>query len=127
VDLLPISNPSAAFNLYDSAQADIIWDKEAVPAELLPTLRQRPDFHGFAYLGTYFLRINVTKNRSTTRESGKPSQLVIDKERIVQNLRKSGELIASHLVPPSTANYHAPHRPGLRSRAGPAPIEGSGL
>jgi len=108
VDLLPISNPSAAFNLYDSAQADIIWDKEAVPAELLPTLRQRPDFHGFAYLGTYFLRINVTKKPFDDPRVRQALALVIDKERIVQNLRKSGELIASHLVPPSTANYHAP-------------------
>jgi hypothetical protein len=35
--------------------------------------------------------------------------MAIDKERIVNNLRKSGELTATHLVPPDTANYQPPH------------------
>lgn len=111
VDLLPISNPSAAFNLYEAGEVDIIWDKEAVPAELLGSLRQRPDYHSFTYLGTYFIRFNVTKPPYHDARVRKAFALAIDKQRLVDHLRKSGEKAAGHLVPPGVANYESP--PGL--------------
>ncbi|HXJ75184.1 MAG TPA: peptide ABC transporter substrate-binding protein [Candidatus Dormibacteraeota bacterium] len=108
VDLLPISNPSAAFNLYQAREADIIWDKDVVPAELLEVLRTAPDYHSFTYLGTYFLRINVTRKPFDDLRVRQALALVIDKERIVRNLRKSGEPVANHLVPPGTLNAKPP-------------------
>ncbi len=111
VDLLPISTPSVALNLYESHDVDIIWDKEAVPPELLEVLRTRPDYHAFTYLGTYFLRCNVTRKPFDDPRVRRALAMAIDKQRIVDKLRKSGEPVATHLVPPGVANYRPP--PGL--------------
>ena len=44
IDLLPIGSPTRALNLYERGQADIVWDKELVPTELLDVLLKRPGF-----------------------------------------------------------------------------------
>src|SRR5258708_2925261 len=61
VDVLPIGSPNAALNLYETGVADIVWDKDLVPSELLDVLTKRPDFHTWDYLGTFFYRFNVTR------------------------------------------------------------------
>ena len=104
VDLLPISNPTAALNLYQRGAVDVIWDKEAVPAELLGELRKRRDSHTFQYLGLYFFRFNVTRKPFDDPQVRHALAMAIDKQRLVTNLRKSGEIPATHLVPPGTAN-----------------------
>lgn len=105
IDLLPIGTPSTAFNLYDAGAADIIWDKDLLPAELFSTLRQRPDFHTFTYLGTYFLRVNVTRRPFQDARVRQALALAIDKPKLIEKIFKTGEPVASHLVPPGTANY----------------------
>ena len=108
VDLLPIGTPSTAFNLYDAGAADLIWDKDLVPAELFDTLRRRPDFHSFTYLGTYFLRLNVTRRPFQDVRVRQALALALDKPRLIEKIFKTGEPVASHLVPPGTANYDSP-------------------
>ena len=61
IDLLPVGSPDTALNLYERGQADIVLDKHLVPGELLDVLLKRPDFHSFDFLGTYFIRFNVTQ------------------------------------------------------------------
>lgn len=111
IDILPIGSPSAALNLYMSGQADIVWDKGLIPIELLDTLLKRPDFHRFNYLGTYFIRINVTRKPFNNPLVRRALALAIDKERIVKRITRAGEKVATSLVPPGTANYTSP--PGL--------------
>ncbi|HOB33824.1 MAG TPA: peptide ABC transporter substrate-binding protein, partial [Verrucomicrobiota bacterium] len=41
IDVLPIGSPSTALNLYETGAADIVWDKDLVPAELLDVLTRR--------------------------------------------------------------------------------------
>ncbi|MEW6161034.1 MAG: peptide ABC transporter substrate-binding protein, partial [Verrucomicrobiota bacterium] len=108
IDLLPIGTPNTAFNLYETGAADIIWDKELVPAELLDDLRQRPDYHGFTYLGTYFVRFNVTRKPFDDPRVRKALAMAIDKRRIVEKITRASETVASNLVPPGTANYTTP-------------------
>ncbi len=108
IDLLPIGTPSTAFNLYEAGAADIIWDKDLLPAELFDTLRSRPDFHSFTYLGTYFLRINVTRPPFHDARVRQALALAIDKSHLIAKIFKTGEPVASHLVPPGTAHYDPP-------------------
>ena len=108
IDLLPVGSPNAALNLYMHGQADIVWDKELVPTELVDTLLQRPDFHTFDYLGTYFIRFNVTKKPFDNPFVRKALALAIDRERIVKKITRAGEHPAFHLVPDGTANYQPP-------------------
>ncbi len=117
IDLLPVGSPNPALNLYECGQADVVWDKELVPTELMDVLLQRPDFHTFNYLGTYFFRFNVTRKPFDDPRVRRALALAIDKERLVKRITRAGEQPASHLVPDGTANYVAPeglsHDPAL--------------
>ncbi len=111
IDILPLGSPDTALNLYENAQADIVLDRTLVPGELLDVLRKRPDFHPFNYLGTYFIRLNVTKKPFDDPRVRRALALAIDKKLIVTKITRGGEVLAATLVPPWTANYASP--PGL--------------
>jgi oligopeptide transport system substrate-binding protein len=108
IDILPVGSANAAINFYENGQADIVWDASLIPSELLDVLLKRPDFHTFNYLGTYFVRFNVTRKPFDDLRVRQAFALAVDKERIVQKITKGGEQTASHLVPNGTANYHSP-------------------
>ena len=108
VDLLPVGSPNTALNLYERGQADIVWDKELIPAELMDVLLRRPDFHSFTYLGTYFVRFNVTRKPFDDPRVRQALALAVDKERIVNKITRAGEITTAQLVPPGTKNYHPP-------------------
>ncbi len=111
IDVLPTGSPSTSLNLYETGVADIVWDKDLVPAELIEVLKQRPDFHSFDYLGTYFYRFNVTKPPYDDARVRKAFAMATDKLRITTKLTLGGEKPAPHFVPNGVANYDAPHGP----------------
>ncbi|MBM3823575.1 MAG: peptide ABC transporter substrate-binding protein [Verrucomicrobia bacterium] len=111
IDLLPVTHPTTALNLYLSGQADVIWDKDLIPSDLVETLRKRPDFHSFDYLATYFLRFNTTRKPFHDPRVRRALALAIDKRRIVEQITRGGERPAGHLVPPGLPGYVSP--PGL--------------
>ncbi len=112
VDLLPLRSASTALNLYEDQVVDIIWDKELIPSELYPFLRtnesRRAHFHSFNYLGTYFLRFNTTRKPFDDPRVRRALAMTIDKQSLVDKILKTGEQIASHFVPPGTANASSP-------------------
>jgi oligopeptide transport system substrate-binding protein len=108
VDFLPITSPQTALNLYETGGADIVWDKDLVPTELLDVLSKRPDFHSFSELGTYFVRINVTRKPFDDPRVRQALALAVDKARIIRKIVKSGGIAADSLTPPGTARYEAP-------------------
>jgi oligopeptide transport system substrate-binding protein len=108
IDILPVGSPGTALNLYMRGQADVVWDKELIPSELLDVLLKRPDFHTFNYLGTYFIRFNITRKPFDDPRVRKALALAVDKERIVKKITRGGEQSASSIVPDGTANYTSP-------------------
>lgn len=108
VDILPVTSPATALNLYETKAADVVWDKNLMPAELLDVLRARRDFQTFDYLGSYFIRFNVTKPPFNDARVRQALTMAIDKQRLAQKILKGGERIATHHVPIGTANYTAP-------------------
>jgi oligopeptide transport system substrate-binding protein len=108
IDILPIGSPITALNLYETGAADVVWDKGLVPTELLDVLINRPDFHRFDYLATYFLRLNTTRPPFNDPRVRRALALAIDKDRIVHKITRAGEKTASHLTPPGIANYTPP-------------------
>ena len=108
IDILPIGSPNAALNLYETGIADIVWDKDLVPVELLDILTKRPDFHTFSYLGTYFYRFNVTRKPFDDRRVRQAFAFATDKGRIVHKLTQGGEKPANHFVPDGVAHYTSP-------------------
>lgn len=105
IDLLAVSAPGTALNLYLGRRADIIWDKPLVPTELMEDLARRPDFHTFPILGTFFLRLNTTRKPFDDPRVRRAFALATDKRRLTQRLTASGEEPADHLVPTVTAHY----------------------
>jgi oligopeptide transport system substrate-binding protein len=105
IDILPIGSPNVALNLYETGVADIVWDKDVVPVELLDVLIGRPDFHSFEYLGTYFYRFNVTRKPFDDVRVRKAFALATDKARILRKLMRGQEKVADHFVPDETAHY----------------------
>ncbi len=79
-----------------------------MPVELLDVLLHRPDFHPFNYLGTYFIRFNVTRKPFDDPRVRRALALAVDKERIVKKITKAGEQTTGHIVPDGTANYLPP-------------------
>jgi oligopeptide transport system substrate-binding protein len=108
IDFLPIGSPNTALNLYETGAADIVWDKDLIPVELLDVLRQRPDFHRYNYLGTYFFRFNVTKKPFDDPHVRRAIALATDKQRLVEKITKGGETAARHFTPDGVANYNPP-------------------
>ncbi len=108
IDILPIGSADTAFNLYESGAADVVWDKDEIPQELLDVLLKRPDFHQFNFLGTYFIRFNVTRKPFDDPRVRRALALAIDKDRLVRKIMRAGEQPASHFVPEGTANYTSP-------------------
>jgi oligopeptide transport system substrate-binding protein len=105
IDFLSVSAPNTALNLYETGQADVIWDLTSIPNELVDELKKRPDYHAFPYLGTYFFRFNTTKKPFDDPRVRRALALVIDKQRLVAKFLHAGETAADHLVPDGTANY----------------------
>ncbi|HVV00273.1 MAG TPA: peptide ABC transporter substrate-binding protein [Verrucomicrobiae bacterium] len=108
VDVLPIGSPNTALNLYETGVADVVWDKDLIPAELLDVLMTRPDFHTYDYLGTFFYRFNVTRKPFDDVRVRQAFALATDRQRIVKKLTKGGEKPAYHLVPDGVADYQSP-------------------
>lgn len=108
IDFLPVGAPNTALNLYETGAADVILDKDMVPVELLDQLLTRPDCHRFNYLGTYFIRFNVTKPPFNNLNVRKAFALAIDKRRIVEKITRAGEKIATHFTPDGVADYNPP-------------------
>ncbi len=108
VDMLPVTSPNTALNLYETGAADVIWDKTLVPNELVDILRKRSDFHTFDYIGSYFIRFNVTKKPFDDPRVRRALTQAIDRGRLVERITRGGEKIATHHTPYGVANYHPP-------------------
>ena len=108
VDFLPIGLPITALNLYETGGADIVWDKDMVPTELLDVLLKRPDFHSYTILGTYFIRCNTTRKPFNDVRVRQALGMAIDRERITKKIMRAGEVPAYHFTPPGIGHYHAP-------------------
>ncbi len=108
IDLLPAESATTALNLYLSGEADIIWDKNLVPSELMDVLKGRPYVHTYDYLGTYFVRFNITRKPFDDVRVRKALSMVLDKKRIVERITRSGEKIATCLTPPGMEGYTSP-------------------
>ncbi len=77
-----------------------------MPGELLDVLLKRPDFHTFDYLGTYFIRFNVTQNRLTTRASAGRWRWRLTRNASSQKSRGQGKSRRRTLVPRWNGQLH---------------------
>jgi len=105
VDALATSQGTTAVNLYLTGQADVLLDKGLIPPQILSELKQRPDFHTFTFLGTYFYRFNTTRPPLNNPLVRKALSAAIDRRVIVEKCTRGGEPIATSITPPGIPGY----------------------
>lgn len=108
VDFLPVSLASTALNLYETGEADVIWDKDLVPSEILDAVKDRPDFHTGPLLASYFYRCNTTRKPFNDARVRKAFAMAVDRKRLVEKITRGGEIPATFIVPPLLTNYTSP-------------------
>lgn len=112
VEVKPVQDANTALNYFMSGQVDLMMDKGMVPGSLAPKLKQQPWFHTGPFLGTWFIRFNVTQPPFNDARIRQAFAMAIDKKRIVEKITQLGEPPADSLTPPGAgANYQPP--PGL--------------
>ncbi len=108
VDVLPVARPMTAFNLYATGAADLMMDKGLAPTSLMSELRLRKDFHSAPFLGSYFIRFNVSRAPFADARVRKAFSLVVDKDVLVNKITRAGEIPAGSFVPPGTGHGYEP-------------------
>src|SRR4051812_14553935 len=91
VDILPIAEANTALNYFLTQEADLMMDKGMVPTSLVPKLKQQPWFHTGPFLGTWFIRANVTKPPFTDARVRLAFSYAVDRKRIVEKITQLGE------------------------------------
>jgi oligopeptide transport system substrate-binding protein len=108
VDFLAVGMPTTALNLYETGEADLIWDKDVVPTEILDVLQKRSDFHSHQIFATYFYRCNVSRKPFNDARVRKAFAMAIDRRRITDRITRGGESPTSAIVPAGLPNYKSP-------------------
>jgi oligopeptide transport system substrate-binding protein len=106
VDALPVESAHAALNLYLSGAVQ--WLPGLYPAELVDELRARDDFYSGAGMIVYFYRFNTKKPPLDDPRVRHALALAVDRESIVRDVLRLGQLPAHHLVPPGMPGYRPP-------------------
>jgi oligopeptide transport system substrate-binding protein len=80
---------------------------ETLPlSKIRPYEKEHPEFlHIIPYLGTYFYRLNVTKPPLNDKRVRQALAMAIDRESLVKDVTKGGQLPALSMTPPGTAGY----------------------
>ncbi len=105
VDVLPIENTTTALNLY--LTGDVQW-LPRYPAELVDALRQRRDHYSHPAFSVYYYRINTRRPPLDDRRVRLALALAVDRQTLVEEVLRLGELPARHLVPPGVPGYEPP-------------------
>jgi oligopeptide transport system substrate-binding protein len=112
VEVKPVQDANTALSYFHTGQCDLMMDKGMVPPSLTQKLKQKSWFHTGPFLGTWFIRINVTRPPFNDPRVRQAFALAVDKKRIVEKITQLGEPVASSITPPGAGqNYQPP--PGL--------------
>ena len=106
INFHPIESSDTDERAFRSGQTHYCYE---LPASKIEVYREKhPELlHIDPYLGVYFYMVNVTKPPLNDKRVRRALALSIDRESIVKNVTKAGELPAYHFTPPGTAGYTA--------------------
>ena len=101
---LPIESDETEEHAFRAGQLHVT---ETLPLSKIDFYKKNyPDLlHIEPYLGTYFYRINVTKPPLNDKRIRRALALTIDRESLVADVLRGGQLPAFCLTPPGTAGY----------------------
>lgn len=102
VDFLSLEGANTALNLYETGQLD--WVTQP-PDTLMDVLKTRDDFSSAPYLSVYFYRLNVKSPPLDNVLVRRAMAMAIDRNEIVEEVSKGGQIPAYTVVPPGLAGY----------------------
>lgn len=109
IEVKPVQDANTALSYFHTGQCDLMMDKGMVPPTLTQKLKQQPWFHTGPFLGTWFIRINVTRPPFTDPRVRQAFALAVDKKRIVEKITQLGEPTAQGIAPPGIGQgYESP-------------------
>lgn len=134
IDALAIKYTTTGMNMYMTGQCEWIT---TVPTDVVNLLRDRDDFHGEPYLGTYYYVINTSNSHgdaSVAKALGdvrvrRALNMALDRNEIVNRVLRGGQIPARSLVceriskqipytPGQCASYNVSEARRLLSEAG---------
>ncbi|MES2738580.1 MAG: peptide ABC transporter substrate-binding protein [Verrucomicrobiota bacterium] len=109
IEVKPVQDANTALSYFHTGQCDLMMDKGMVPPTLTQKLKQQPWFHTGPFLGTWFIRINVTRPPFNDPRVRQAFALAVDKKRIVEKITQLGEPTAQGIAPPGIGQgYESP-------------------
>lgn len=102
VDFLAMEGQSTALNMYETDQLHWVTSP---PQPLIEILKERDDFYSAPMLTVYFYRLNVDRPPLDNVLVRRALALAIDRDEIVNEVLKMGQLPATTIVPPGLAGY----------------------
>lgn len=106
IDVLPTENMTTALNLYLTGEAE--WLPSWYPIELALELKKRPDFYAHPQFTVYYYRFNTTRPPLNDARVRHAINLAVDRQLIVDEVMRLGQLPAHHFVPPGIPGYEPP-------------------
>lgn len=106
IRFFPIENVNTEFTAYQGGRLHITQE---VPSDRIPSLREEmPDQLKIEpYLGSYFYRVNVTREPFDDQRVREALALAIDKKLIVERVTQGGQAVATGYVPAGVPGYTA--------------------
>jgi oligopeptide transport system substrate-binding protein len=105
IDALPVENSTTALNLYLTGDVDWLPD---YPGDLSDALRQRSDHYSGPAFIVYYYRVNTSRPPLDDARVRQALALAIDRETIVRDVLRLGQIAAHHIVPPGVPGYEPP-------------------
>jgi len=93
---LPHENTETAYKLFLQGECDWLT---AIPVPKIEEIQRHPDYYVSPYLGSYFYRINVTKEPFDDVRVRKALSIGFDREVITRDILKAGQIPATWFCP----------------------------
>ncbi|TWU22051.1 Oligopeptide-binding protein OppA precursor [Novipirellula galeiformis] len=104
VDFLSMEGQNTALNMYETGQVQWVTSP---PTALLEELQSREDYITAPQLSVYFYRLNVARKPLDDVRIRRALAKAINREQIVEQVTKSGQIPAYTIVPPGLALYES--------------------
>jgi oligopeptide transport system substrate-binding protein len=102
VVFLPTDDVNTAYKQFLTGESD--WVPQ-VPTSQIDAARSRPESYVTPYLGTYYIRFNVTKPPVNDVRVRKALSVAVDRESLTKFVTKAGEIPTSAFVPAGMRGY----------------------
>ena len=101
----PVENTVTEERMFRAGQLHVTSN---VPADKISTYRKSnsTELKIAPYLGTYFYRLNIKTPQLQDRRVRQALGMAIDREKLVENITKGGQIPAYTMTPPGTMGYY---------------------